>query len=246
QGDDNHLSSGAYVIQGGYLNVQNLLNMNRGTSRLEVDGGSVTVGTDMNVGYFAGATSTVDVKSGLLDLDGVSMYYGNGSSDVNLSGGTVDTGGGNVDFTQQYNGDPTTSGTDTLNISGGLLDMAGGNIIVREATGQITFSGGRLADAGVIGLKAIVPDQSGNGNDGVMGGVMRISDGADAKFGKAIAFDGDDDWVDFGTGHPLSSPGNTLDEYAVSMWFKRDVDHSGTAKDTNHLVNNVLYSSSGI
>jgi hypothetical protein len=60
-------------------------------------------------------------------------------------------------------------------------------------------------------------DVSGNGNDGTVEGPTSVS-GAGGSTGNAAAFDGDDDYVDFGTG--LDSTIADTDEFTLALWIK--------------------------
>ena len=61
-----------------------------------------------------------------------------------------------------------------------------------------------------------------------------------SKFGNAVYFDGTDDGLSFEDLDELDAPR----QFGISIWFKREVDKSGTAIDTNHQINNVLLSQS--
>lgn len=82
-------------------------------------------------------------------------------------------------------------------------------------------------------------DYSGNGWDGLAyGNAAWIFD--EGHRGGSYYFDGNNDYIDFGDVNNLDNPST----FSVSLWFKRVVDNSGTALDTNHLVNNVLIAQS--
>ena len=55
-----------------------------------------------------------------------------------------------------------------------------------------------------------------------------------------FTFDGTDDGLSFTDLDELDAPR----QFGISIWFKREVDKSGTAIDTNHQINNVLLSQS--
>ena len=63
---------------------------------------------------------------------------------------------------------------------------------------------------------------------------------SNAKYGNAVYFDGTDDGLSFEDLDELDAPR----QFGISIWFKREVDKSGTAIDTNHQINNVLLSQS--
>ena len=80
--------------------------------------------------------------------------------------------------------------------------------------------------------------------DLAIGHEYRVTDGtlvgdaawADAKFGKGIYFDGNDDGLSFADLDELDAPR----EFAISIWFKREADVTG--QSTNHGIDNVLLS----
>lgn len=77
--------------------------------------------------------------------------------------------------------------------------------------------------------------------DGTLGGNTARTDGT---IGGAMYFDGTDDYVHMGDIAEMDAPST----FTMAMWFNRTTDNSGTANDTGHLVNNVLFgqSSAGV
>ena len=73
--------------------------------------------------------------------------------------------------------------------------------------------------------------------------VQEVTDGtlvgdaawADAKFGKGIYFDGNDDGLSFADLDELDAPR----EFAISIWFKREADVTG--QSTNHGIDNGFF-----
>ncbi|MCK4613178.1 MAG: DUF2341 domain-containing protein, partial [Thermoplasmata archaeon] len=65
------------------------------------------------------------------------------------------------------------------------------------------------------GAGNVVEDSSGNGNDGVIYGATWV----DSKYGKALQFDGVDDYVDCGTDSSLDVTG---DDLTIEAWIYRD------------------------
>ncbi len=61
-----------------------------------------------------------------------------------------------------------------------------------------------------------VSDTSGNANTGTMNGTMTNSDWVSGKYGKALDFDGTDDWIDAGGSSTILS----LQEGTISTWAK--------------------------
>ena len=72
----------------------------------------------------------------------------------------------------------------------------------------------------------------------VSGATQTVNEGG--KFGEALAFDGENDYVLPGAIPELSDPS----AFSISLWFQRHVDHIGLANETNHSVNNVLIAQS--
>jgi PGF-CTERM protein/uncharacterized repeat protein (TIGR01451 family) len=86
------------------------------------------------------------------------------------------------------------------------------------------------------GSGGVVEDSSGNGNDGVIHGASWV----DGKFGKALSFDGRDDYVDCGNDESL----DITDEITIEAWVKRSatgvmhiVDRRPTAIELNTELN---------
>ena len=100
------------------------------------------------------------------------------------------------------------------------LDVA---VFPQYAIGEIERSEGDVA-----------PDFIGN-YDGTINGAS-LTQGGEGRFGEALQFDGDDDFVTAGVVPELVTPSNL----SLSIWFKRFADHAGGDADTNHAVNNVL------
>ena len=82
------------------------------------------------------------------------------------------------------------------------------------------------------------PDAAGN-YDGTVSGAT-LTEGKLGRFGEALAFDGDNDFVLPGVISEMVSPA----AFSISLWFHRTVDHAGPANETNHSVNNVLIAQS--
>ena len=62
-----------------------------------------------------------------------------------------------------------------------------------------------------------IKDSTANGNNGTSSGSMTSSDLVSGKIGKALDFDGTDDYIDCGSGASLQLDGNS---FTVSMWIK--------------------------
>ena len=77
--------------------------------------------------------------------------------------------------------------------------------------------------------------------DGTVTGAT-VTTGQQGKFGEALSFDGDNDYVLLGVISELVSPAS----FSISLWFRRTVDHAGVVNETNHSVNNVLIAQSFI
>jgi len=78
---------------------------------------------------------------------------------------------------------------------------------------------------------ATTPDAVGNLDGAVVGAT--VTTGNLGRFGEALSFDGNDDYVNVGVVNELT----TADSFAVSVWFQRTLDG---ASATNHGINNVL------
>ena len=84
----------------------------------------------------------------------------------------------------------------------------------------------------------MAPDETGS-YDGTVSGAV-ITAGDQGRFGEALSFDGDNDYVSPGV---IAELDNTS-AFAISLWFQRVVDHAGVTAETNHTVNNVLIAQS--
>jgi len=77
------------------------------------------------------------------------------------------------------------------------------------------------------GMGTQVGDMSGNGNHGQMHNMDPATDWVQGKYGKALDFDGTDDYVEIGNNSSLEP----ADEISVSLWLKRpDVEQADYAK----------------
>ena len=81
---------------------------------------------------------------------------------------------------------------------------------------------------------SMAPDESGMYDGTVVGATLTTGDMG--RFGEALSFDGDDDFVNVGVVSELVHPA----AFSISVWFQRAVDHSIVEAATNHGVNNVL------
>ena len=72
--------------------------------------------------------------------------------------------------------------------------------------------------------------------EGLAPGIVIDAVPVPGRFASALQFDGEDDYVLVESFPALTAP----DSFTVSLWFNRSVDHAGTAKDSNHAVNNIL------
>jgi hypothetical protein len=119
------------------------------------------------------------------------------------------------------------------------------------AIGEILVFSEVLSDQNRILLEGYLAHKWGLAGDLVIGHEYRKTDGtfvgnaawagtSNAKYGNAVYFDGTDDGLSFEDLDELDAPR----QFGISIWFKREVDKSGTAIDTNHEINNVLLSQS--
>ncbi|MHC4178333.1 MAG: LamG domain-containing protein, partial [Planctomycetota bacterium] len=128
-------------------------------------------------------------------------------------------------------------GHDPLGGSTAPIELAGGDLEITvpvipgagpaDALAWLSFN--NPADPG--------KDDGPNGNHGTVEGATWTTD---TVFGGALAFDGDNDYVNFGQPSPLDSIDQAT-AMTVAMWFKR-VTHNPSPNDadTNHGINNVL------
>ncbi|PXF51347.1 MAG: hypothetical protein C4B55_02845 [Candidatus Methanophagaceae archaeon] len=100
-------------------------------------------------------------------------------------------------------------------LAGGIL-AAGGGVV--QAV-QVAGSGGGGSDEGLVaewrfdeGAGSVLHDSSGNGNDGVIHGATWT----EGKFGNALRFDGQDDFVEV----PHSSSLNLGKYFTITTWIK--------------------------
>ena len=84
----------------------------------------------------------------------------------------------------------------------------------------------------------LAPDARGR-YDGTVSGAT-LTSGQQGKFGEALSFDGDNDYLLPGVIYELVNPAS----FSISLWFRRTADHAGSANGTNHSVNNVLIAQS--
>ena len=119
------------------------------------------------------------------------------------------------------------------------------------AIGEVLVFSEVLSDQNRILLEGYLAHKWGLAGDLVIGHEYRKTDGtfvgnaawagtSNAKYGNAVYFDGTDDGLSFEDLDELDAPR----QFGISIWFKREVDKSGTVIDTNHQINNVLLSQS--
>ena len=80
----------------------------------------------------------------------------------------------------------------------------------------------------------VAPDERGRYDGTVVGATL--TSGNSGRFGEAMSFGGDNDYVNVGAVDEFVNPS----AMTISLWFRRAADHSGSAAETNHKVNNVL------
>ncbi len=211
------------VLQNGVVNLGRDLNLGSNSDadsglELTIDGGAVNLGTQQSP-----------------DRGGNINFRPGGPKDrIDIVSGSLSTGGGDVNF---------DNASDRINLSGGTLDMGGGNILLTETDGsQLSFTGGRLQNLGVLKSALLAtPDISGTGTaqDGILASVEPTASMSQAnlvggKLDGAIDFDGDNDYLDFGSGTVMNDPPSA---FTLAMWFNRN---SQVDSATNHGTNNVL------
>ena len=80
----------------------------------------------------------------------------------------------------------------------------------------------------------VAPDERGNYAGTVSGATLTSGDAG--RFGEALSFDGDNDYMSPGVVAELANPSM----FSISLWFQRTGDHADESSATNHSVNNVL------
>jgi fibronectin-binding autotransporter adhesin len=150
-------SNGTATINSGLLEINNQLNMNSGTSALNVSGGTVNVGDNVQLANGSG-TSTITVSAGELNVS---------DTIVSRSGtGIITQTGGFVNLTQPggsagSNGNLTIDGNLTYSLLGGVLDFhdhTGSDQAVNGISNSLNitdesnfiFNGGTLQDVSTI------------------------------------------------------------------------------------------------
>ncbi|MFA4957030.1 MAG: LamG-like jellyroll fold domain-containing protein [Candidatus Methanoperedens sp.] len=85
---------------------------------------------------------------------------------------------------------------------------------------------GEVSRDGLVGewlFDGDAKDTSGNGNDGTIYGASFV----DGKFGKALSFDGVNDYVDVPRSNNLDINGKLLTDYTIELWFKTSCQNCG-------------------
>ncbi|MFC1942131.1 LamG domain-containing protein [Chloroflexota bacterium] len=77
---------------------------------------------------------------------------------------------------------------------------------------------------------ATVSDSGGNNNDGTIQGASWVNEG---KFGSALSFDGDDDYVQF----PPSNQILDIDNFTIQTWFQTSHNHPVYGSGEGRMVN---------
>ena len=145
---------------------------------------------------------------------------------------------------------------DSLGVNARVLVPSNGNLEASWTGGEepfddLSWTGGTTAvgyEAGGLSAQpiaywtfdelshtgTIASDARGNYDATVSGSILTT--GGLGRFGEALSFDGEDDYVSPGVVTELVSPS----EFSLSLWFRRTIDHVGDTTATNHSVNNVL------
>jgi len=82
-----------------------------------------------------------------------------------------------------------------------------------------------------------IKDSTANGHDGTSSGLMTTSDSVAGEIGRAVDFDGSDDYIDFGTTLDLH------DSFYLSTWIRAHTDTG--AHDGSSLGNNIVIKGGG-
>jgi hypothetical protein len=107
---------------------------------------------------------------------------------------------------------------------------------VVDSISNQTFTTSRQVVIGDTLLSRWRFDKGGRDDTKANAGTVVGAEAAKGKFSTALQFDGVDDYVDLGDVAAMDQPST----FTISLWFKRTANNGGTAKDTNHGVNNVL------
>ena len=152
------------------VNTSNALNVagslriadfnNNSTGTLNLDAGSVNVGSHIQLGKVSGGSGTINVSGGSLVGNGeLRVGYSGGTGTVNLSGGSISTNGWST-----FGGSGSTA---YLNLSGGTFTVQKDALIIGDnGTGALAQTGGDLVVHGELMLG------QGSGN-----GTFTLSDG---------------------------------------------------------------------
>jgi hypothetical protein len=137
----NSAGSGYYTQYAGLLSTYDEQIGLNGTGNFNQIGGTNTLGSELDLGYYAGSSGTYSLSGGSLIMNGEELIGFNGSGTFTQSGGTH-TVGGNVYIGGSGAG---ASGSGQLNLSNGTMIVDGTLKIWNTANTQVNLSGGVLS-----------------------------------------------------------------------------------------------------
>ncbi|HYG06008.1 MAG TPA: autotransporter outer membrane beta-barrel domain-containing protein [Stenotrophomonas sp.] len=240
QGGETFVGAGAFAQGAGATGISYLsLGIGAGAQgRLEVSGGTLTVGTVMQVGDFGG-TGSVNQAGGSVVL---TPLCGNPANCVGLNignqggSGTYSLSGGTLDFSQGFvvlgrNTDPNPASTGVLDISGSghatfgpgsSVILGNNNAAANLGSGTINQSGGTLTvDNGAF----LYLSGSGAGTYNLNGGTLQIG-------GSSLV----DNYLNLGGSYALNLGGGTVQAYGSALIADANATLSGgSTLDSNGL-----------
>ena len=190
---------------------------------VEVNGGTLSITTDLYMGYSGNAKGTLTINGGMVEVDSASQTFpgwGSGSSGtINLNGGvlktkriahnkgscTINFNGGTLQANTDSNSDFIKNGITVNVVAGGIIDNGGFAIKIPAAlsgSGSLTFKG-----SGTTTLSGGVNDYS---------GVTRVVAGSTPCVSKAIATKMLSNGVELGGVPELNTPYTLLTSSSAS------------------------------
>ena len=196
----------------------------------------------------AGNVTLADTDIATLDVSGGTLHAAGDLAVgvVRQTGGTLELGENRLIVGDHFKAGSTTFTVDeggTFRLGGTDLQTSQDITLTGDTVTIMTPQTGLDAPEGFAAYWALdepagantTVDQSANAYNGNLEG--DTESGHIGKLGGAFSFDGDNDYVDFGSNiTEMDRP----DAFSAAIWFKRRTDITGTSNDTSHQVNNVL------
>ncbi len=191
----NENTSTVAVVEGGSLSLTAALRMNTAAGRLIVDGGTLSVGTTVGLGWSAGSDGRIELNGGTIEVGGDTILGANNAAAfgaITINDGSYVGEGGEFEIGEVGDGE--------LNMNGGLLKLDTVNAVwaplkigAGSGDGTLNLNGGTI-HARIVEVE-FGNNDAGTGTINLNGGLLQI----EATFAAGLRVE-DDGQVVFGKG----------------------------------------------